>query len=80
MNTIIASKLSTQSRTIIPEAVRHILGLHPGDTVIFDILPNQSEVKLRKAQALDLEFAQSLDASLANEWLSEHDEAAYRDL
>jgi hypothetical protein len=51
--------------------------LDAGDEIAFDI--EDDDVHLRKAQPLDLTFAQSLEGTM-NEWSSEADEEAYRAL
>jgi antitoxin PrlF len=71
------SKLTSKYQATIPEPVRKALHLRAGDTVAFDIENNQ--IRLRKAQSLDLAFAQALEGTL-NEWESAADEEAYRDL
>jgi antitoxin PrlF len=71
------SKLTSKYQATIPEPVRKALHLRAGDAVAFDIENN--EIRLRKAQSLDLAFAQALEGTL-NEWESAADEEAYRDL
>ena len=74
----VLSKLTTKSQATIPEKIRKILGLHPGDSVAFEVDKNQ-HVFIRKATPIDLEFAKALEGTLS-EWLSENDEEAYCDL
>lgn len=57
--------------------MRRLLRLEAGDTIAFDIEDNG--VHIRKARPVDLAFAQGLEGTL-NEWMSEADEEAYRDL
>lgn len=76
---IVASKLTAKCQTTIPEKIRGILHLHPGDSVAFEVTEDE-KVVLRKATTIDLEFAKALEGTLASEWLSEHDEKAYGDL
>jgi AbrB family looped-hinge helix DNA binding protein len=71
------SKLTSKYQATIPEPIRRVLHLNAGDTIAFDIDNNQ--IRLRKAQPIDLAFAQALDGTL-NEWQSDEDEEAYRDL
>jgi antitoxin PrlF len=71
------SKLTSKYQATIPEPVRKALHLRAGDAVAFDIENNQ--IRLRKAQPLDLAYAQALEGTL-NEWESAADEEAYRDL
>ena len=71
------SKLTKKYQTTIPEPVRRLLHLEAGDAIAFDI--ENDDVHIRKARPVDSAFAQSLEATL-NEWTSEADEEAYRDL
>ena len=79
MEPLIASKLTTKCQATIPEKIRGILDLHPGDSVAFEVTPDK-KVFLRKATPIDFEFTRALDGTLASEWLSENDEEAYRGL
>jgi antitoxin PrlF len=79
MKSATSSKLTTKCQTTIPEKIRKILDLHPGDSVTFEVGPDK-KVLLRKATPIDIEFTRALEGTLASEWLSENDEAAYRDL
>lgn len=78
MKTAITSKLTSKSQATIPEKVRKILGLYPGDSVAFEI-DKGNRVLIRKATPIDFEFAIALEGTLS-EWLSTNDEEAYRDL
>ena len=73
--TINTSKLTTKSQTTIPGKIRELLGLHPGDSVAFEVDENK-KVMIRKATAIDLEFAKALESTLS-EWSSKNDEEAY---
>ncbi len=79
MEPVISSKLTTKCQATIPEKVRGILDLHPGDSVTFEVAANK-KIFIRKATPIDFEFAQALESTLVSEWLSENDEEAYRDL
>jgi antitoxin PrlF len=70
------SKMTKKYQATIPEPVRKLLNLDAGDTIAFDI---DEGIRLRKANPLDLTFTQSLEGTM-NEWSSEADEEAYRDL
>lgn len=78
METLICSKLTSKFQATIPERIRAILGIHAGDLVSYEITPNK-QVVIRKVNPMDVEFARALEGTLS-EWLSEHDEEAYRDL
>jgi len=72
-----SSKLTTKYQATIPEPVRKLLHLSAGDSIAFDI--NNNNVSLRKARAVDIAFAKSLEGTLS-EWDSVADERAYSDL
>lgn len=76
MQTVI-SKLTKKYQATIPELIRKNLSLEAGDTVAFDL--EGGRIFLRKAQAVDLAFIQSLEGTLT-EWNSAFDEEAYGDL
>ncbi len=71
------SKLTKKYQATIPEPVRTALQLQAGDAVAFDIQGNS--IQLRKAQPIDLAYAQSLEGTLT-EWATAEDEKSYRDL
>jgi antitoxin PrlF len=74
---ISTSKLTRKYQATIPEAVREKLNLHAGDMIAFEI--EHDAVVIRKVRPIDIAFAQALVSTLS-EWVSEHDEEAYRDL
>ncbi len=71
------SKITSKYQATIPEPVRRVLHLGAGDAIAFDIEDDQ--VRLRKARPFDLAFSRALEGTL-NEWQSEADDEAYRDL
>jgi len=78
MKTAITSKLTTKSQATIPGKIRKHLGVNPGDSIAFEVDEN-NKVFIRKATAIDFEFAQALEDTLS-EWTSKNDEKAYHDL
>lgn len=72
------SKLTTKNQATVPKAIRFLLHLKPGDTIFYDIQPDQS-ILLKKATPLDIEHLKSLETTLS-EWRSKDDEQAYNDL
>jgi bifunctional DNA-binding transcriptional regulator/antitoxin component of YhaV-PrlF toxin-antitoxin module len=80
-NKLVTSKLTTKSQATIPEKIRKVLGLHPGDSVAFEIFEsgNHRKVMIRKATQVDVEFARAVEGTLS-EWLSTNDEEAYSEL
>ena len=71
------SKLTRKYQATIPEPVRRQLHLNAGDAIAFDF--GDDGVHVRKANPLDMAFAEAVEATLT-EWASEADEVAYRDL
>lgn len=80
-NKLVTSKLTTKSQATIPEKIRKVLGLRPGDSVAFEIFESDDNKKviIRKATPIDVEFARALESTLS-EWLSTNDEEAYSEL
>lgn len=78
MEAVITSKLTTKSQATIPDKIRKVLNLKPGDSVAFEVGGN-NKVAIRKATPIDFEFAHALEGTLS-EWTSKNDEEAYRDL
>ncbi len=76
MQTVV-SKVTKKYQATIPELVRKNLSLEAGDTIAFDL--EDGRIFLRKAQAVDLAFIQSLEGTLT-EWGSSFDEEACGDL
>ncbi len=74
-----ASRLTSKYQATIPQPVRDALDLKSGDTVQFQIAENGT-VYLRKQTAFDAAYARALNATLASEWSSSADDAAYQDL
>ena len=75
---VVTSKLTTKSQATIPKEIRAVLGLIPGDSVVFEVGEN-NKVVIRRATLVDFEFAAALEGTLS-EWLSKNDEEAYFDL
>ena len=80
MQPVPASKLTSKGQTTIPEPVRRLLDLHPGDSVAFEIVKETGAVVIRKVRPLDAAFSHAIEGTLTDEWLSPNDEAAYGDL
>ncbi len=78
MEAIATSRLTAKSQATIPEKIRSILHLRPGDSVAFEV-GKDNKVALRKATPIDIEFTRALEGTLS-EWMSENDIEAYRDL
>ena len=72
------SALTSKYQATIPKMVRETLHLSTGDRVEF-LIARDGAVRLRKAPEPASEL-QALEATLAPEWGSDNDEAAYADL
>ncbi len=72
------SKLSSKGQVTIPKEVRESLGLQPGDFVTYEIAGNDSAI-LRRVEPFDAAFHLAASETL-EEWGSQEDEEAFRDL
>ena len=72
------SALTSKYQATIPKQVRETLHLESGDRVEF-LIAHDGAVRLRKAPEPESEL-QSLEATLAAEWSSDDDDAAYAGL
>jgi len=61
----------------LPKVVREAIGAEPGDMVVYEV--EGSTVRLRRVDPFDVEFHEALARTL-DEWTSDEDEAAFRDL
>ena len=73
-----ASRLTSKCQATIPTAIREHLHLKKGDKVVYELLPDNCVV-VRKSSPLDIQYLQSLNSTL-NEWESDDDEQAYKNL
>lgn len=71
---LILSKLSTKSQTVIPIEIRQFLGLKVGDSIRYIKRNNRIEIEKVKVAIDDDPFMAFA------EWASDNDENAYRDL
>ena len=73
-----STRLTSKYQATIPLEIRKHLHLESGDQVLYEVLPDESVV-IRKTSSLDLEFFKALNSTM-NEWESDQDEQAYKDL
>jgi antitoxin PrlF len=71
------SKLTAKYQATVPTSIRKALNLNAGDLISFEIVGN--EVKISRVSPLDVAFSQALEGTL-EEWSSEKDDLAFRDL
>jgi len=65
------STISAKGQTTIPVAVRRALEIGPGDAIRYDI--DSDDVRIVKADLMDLPWARALQPTLA-EWEGEEDD------
>ena len=73
-----SAKLTSKHQATIPKEIRENLHLESGDQIIYELLQDGTVI-IRKSSPLDLEYLLAVDKTM-NEWASEEDEQAYKDL
>lgn len=73
-----SARLTSKYQATIPKEIRKHLHLESGDQVLYELLPDDTVV-VRKTSPLDLDYIQALNATM-NEWESDEDEKAYKNL
>lgn len=71
------STITSKYQATVPQDIRKFLGLKAGDKINFAI--ENDKVVVRRQEGLDRQYLNSLETQLS-EWLSDEDEAAFRDL
>jgi AbrB family looped-hinge helix DNA binding protein len=74
---MVRSRISPKGQITLPKVVREAIGAVPGDMVVYEVEGNT--VRLRRVDPFDVEFHEALARTL-DEWTSDEDEAAFRDL
>ena len=72
------ARLTSKYQATIPREIRKLLDLKSGDEILYELLPDNS-VLVRKSSPLDLGYLGALSSTL-NEWESDEDEQAYKNL
>lgn len=75
---MLSSKVTSKYQATIPKEVRRALHLEKADRIIYRILKDNTVV-ISRASPLDLDYLRSISTTL-NEWDSEEDDRAFRDL
>ncbi len=78
MTRLVSSKLTSKFRATVPKEIRDALRLTSKDQIVYEILEDNTVI-VRKASSLDKSYLKGLDHTL-NEWNSDDDEKAYKDL
>jgi antitoxin PrlF len=73
-----ASKLTKKFQATVPLKVRRHLHLKQGDRIVYE-MQDDNTVVIRKMTSVDLEYLNAVSETL-NEWNSDADERAYKDL
>jgi bifunctional DNA-binding transcriptional regulator/antitoxin component of YhaV-PrlF toxin-antitoxin module len=71
------SQLSAEGHILVPQEIREVLALKPGDSIQYEV--HEGMVILKRAAPFDVEFHHALAATL-NEWDSPEDDEAFRGL
>lgn len=71
------SKISSKAQITLPRKVREVLGAKTGDMIIYEVEGNV--VRLKRLEPFDAAFHRALSSTL-DEWATEEDEEAFRDL
>lgn len=72
------AKITAKGQTTIPQDVRIALKVGPGDLITWEVSDDGS-ARVRRVQALDIEYLGALEGTLS-EWSGAADEEAYRGL
>jgi antitoxin PrlF len=67
-------KLTAKAQTTVPKEVRDVLGVKPGDTVVWRIV--RGRVTVARGEPLDRAYLKAVESTLS-EWASPEDAAAY---
>lgn len=73
-----SARLTSKYQATIPKEIRKHLHLESGDEIIYELLPDNTVI-VRKPSPLDVEYLHALNTTM-NEWESDEDEQAYKDL
>jgi len=71
------SRLSSKGQVTIPKTVRDRIRLKPGDTISYEM--EGDVVRIRRLDPFDAAFHSALSMTL-DEWTTQQDEEAFRDL
>lgn len=72
------AKITSKGQTTVPQEVRALLHIKPGDFIAWEEAEN-GEVRVKRVQPADMGYLRAVEGTLS-EWASPADEEAYRDL
>jgi len=75
---IAIAKITSKGQTTVPQEIRNLLKIRPGDLIAWEETKNGA-VHVRRIQPPDLEYLRAVEGTLS-EWASAADEEAYHDL
>lgn len=78
INARYSSRLTSKYQATVPKKIRKYLHLESGDEIVYELLPDKTVI-IRKLTPLDTEYLQALNSTM-NEWESDEDERAYKNL
>ena len=73
----VRSKVTANHKASIPFAIRELLALEEGDTLVFELVDGR--VVLRRDMPMDADYLEAVSATFS-EWESAEDDAAYGNL
>ena len=71
------SKISSKAQITLPRKVREALGAKTGDLIVYEV--EGDAVRLKRLEPFDAAFHHALSGTL-DEWATEEDEEAFREL
>jgi AbrB family looped-hinge helix DNA binding protein len=71
------SKITSKGQITLPKEIRDKLGVHSGDTLVYEVEGNA--VRVRKAEPFDLTWHRAVSRTVA-EWDSANDHENFDDL
>ena len=71
------SKISSKAQITLPRKVREVLGAKAGDLIVYEV--EGDVVRLKRLEPFDAAFHHALSSTL-DEWATEEDEEAFREL
>lgn len=73
-----SSRITSKYQATVPKEIRQHLHLEKGDEILYELLSDHTVI-IRKTSPLDLDYLKALNFTL-NEWESDEDERAYKNL
>ncbi len=71
MSELKTSTVSAKGQITIPVSIRRLLGIGPGDAVLYEV--EGKNVRLKKLEQIDLEWARAVESTLS-EWQGDEDD------